>query len=47
MIVDKDADGMNRGDTKLTVYGYLNRIPIWSASGGQTYNATIRIKAAT
>lgn len=47
MIVDKDSEGMNEGATKLTIYGYLNRIPIWSASGGQTYNATIRIKAAT
>lgn len=47
MIVDRDSEGMNEGATKLTIYGYLNRIPIWSATGGQTYNATIRIKAAT
>lgn len=47
MIVDKDGDAINNGDTKLTIYGYFNRIPVWSASGGQTYNSTIRIKAAT
>jgi hypothetical protein len=47
MIVDKDADAINSGDTKLTIYGYLNRIPVWSASGGQTYNSTVRIKEAT
>ena len=47
MIVDKEGDAINSGDTKLTIYGYLNRVPVWTASGGQTYNATVRIKAAT
>lgn len=46
MIVDKDGDAINGGATKLSIYGYLNRIPVWSASGGQTYNSTIRIKEA-
>lgn len=46
MIVDKDGDAVNRGETKFTIYGYLTQMPIWSASGGQTYNASVRIKEA-
>ena len=46
MIVDKDSLGMNDGQYKLTVYGYLPDRPEWSASGGQTYNATIRVTQA-
>jgi len=47
MIVDKDGEAMIGGDTKLTVYGYFNRVPVWTASGGRTWNATVRIKEAT
>ena len=46
VIVDKDSNGMNRGNYKLTVYGYLNRVPEWTASGGNHYNATIKVDQA-
>lgn len=46
MIVDKDGAAMNDGQFKLAVYGYLPDRPNWSASGGQTYNATVRVDQA-
>lgn len=46
MIIDKESAGMNDGQYKLTVYGYLTKVPIWKAGGGQTYNANIDIQQA-
>lgn len=46
MIVDKEGMGMNSGEYKLTVYGYLQVVPQWTASGGQHYTADIRINQA-
>jgi hypothetical protein len=46
MIVDPDSEGMNFGAYKLAIYGYLLRSPRWSASGGQTYNANLRVTEA-
>lgn len=46
MIIDKDGNAINDGEYKLTVYGYLPGRPNWSTSGGQTYNATVRVDQA-
>lgn len=46
MLVDSLSEGMNVGAFKLTVYGYLLRTPRWSASGGNHYNANLRINEA-
>lgn len=46
LIIDKDGDAINEGESKLTIYGYMESMPKWSASGGQTYSASINIKAA-
>lgn len=44
VIVDKDSDGMNEGKYKLTMYGYLQKIPLWSAAGGQHYSAGLDLE---
>ena len=46
MIVDQTGEGLNDGEFILTTYGYLEEVPVWSASGGQHYNANIRINQA-
>jgi len=46
MIIDKQSDGMNSGEYKLTVYGYFNSMPTWTASGGQTYNTSVDVQQA-
>jgi len=46
MIVDQNSDGMNVGNYKLAIYGYLDRSPRWSANGGQTYTAQVRLLEA-
>lgn len=46
MIVDKMSGGMNEGQFKLSVYGYLSKRPEWSASGGQTYNTSVTVTQA-
>lgn len=43
VIVDKDSEGMNDGQYKLTCYGYFSSAPGWSAVGGRHYNTDIRI----
>lgn len=46
MIVDKDSLGMNDAQYKLTVYGYLQDVPLWTANGGFHYSANIRVNQA-
>lgn len=46
MIVDKEGNAMIDGEYKLTVYGYLQDVPLWSAAGGQHYSANIRVNQA-
>jgi len=46
MIVDQNGEGMNDGEFILTTYGYLEEVPVWSASGGQHWNANIRVNQA-
>ena len=41
VIIDDTSSGMNEGEFKLTMYSFLNQVPIWTASGGQTYNASL------
>lgn len=44
VIVDPNSDGMNVGQYKLAMYSYLEQVPEWSASGGQTYNASLDLR---
>lgn len=46
IIVDKEGAGMNDGQWKLTVYGYLQDVPLWSAAGGQHYSTNVRVNQA-
>jgi hypothetical protein len=46
MIVDKESAGINDGKYKLTVYGYFQDVPLWSASGGQHYSCNVRVNQA-
>lgn len=46
MIVDAGAAGMNSGQYKLSIYGYFNRSPRWSFSGGFHYSSNLRIDEA-
>lgn len=46
MIVDRDGEAINEGASKLTIYGYLEAVPKWSAAGGKTYSASLSVKAA-
>lgn len=46
IIVDQGGDSLLSGEYKLTLYGYLNSFPNWSASGGQHYNTSISLKQA-
>ena len=46
MIVDKAGAAMTDGQYKLTTYGYLQDVPLWSAAGGQHYTANIRVNQA-
>ncbi len=41
IIVDNASAGMNEGQFKLAMYSYLNRVPEWASTGGQTWNANI------
>jgi len=46
MVIDPDSEAINEGQFKLATYGYLEESPRWSATGGQTYNAALRILGA-
>ena len=41
VIIDDTSAGMNEGNFKLTMYSFLSQVPIWTASGGQNYNASL------
>lgn len=43
MILDPDDFAMNDSSFRLSLYAYFDKIPVWSASGGQTYNCTIKL----
>lgn len=44
--IDKDSEGMIDGRHRLAIYGYFSRTPQWLASGGQTYNTSIKVDQA-
>lgn len=46
VIVDKDSESLDDGLYRFGMYGYFLRMPSWSASGGQHYNATMSILEA-
>lgn len=46
VIVDKDNGGMNDGEYRLTMYGYINKMPKWSSAGGQLYNTSLETEQA-
>ena len=43
MILDPDSNAITEGASKLTIYGYLESMPDWSADGGQHYSTSIKI----
>lgn len=43
IILDPTNTAMNDSEFRASLYGYLDRLPQWSASGGQTYNTQIRV----
>ncbi len=43
IILDPNSDAMNDGQFKLGMYGYMDDMPDWGASGGQQYNAPIKM----
>ena len=43
MIIDQNSEAMNDGAFKLAIYGYFDRTPTWTASGGQTYNTSLTV----
>lgn len=47
VIVDENSDAISDGKFRFMIYGYLNQLPIWSATGGQTFNGTFSVKEAT
>jgi hypothetical protein len=46
MLIDETSSGLNEGKFKLTVYGYMNEYPRWSASGGQLYSTSLTVTQA-
>lgn len=44
VIVDPGSSAMNDGQFKLSIYGYLEKMPSWNAVGGQLYNAGVEVK---
>lgn len=46
IIVDPNSAGMNDGRHKLAMYGYLEKMPSFSAVGGQLYNTSVEINQA-
>ena len=47
IVVDSEGVGMNDGEFKLTCYGYLQEVPVWSAASGQHYSCPITVEQAT
>lgn len=41
MLLDTTNTSMNDSEYRLSMYGYLDLVPGWSASGGQTYTTRI------
>jgi len=46
VIVDRDGAAMTDGEWKLTMYGYMEKMPTWRAVGGQLYNTSIELDQA-
>ena len=43
MILDPSSEAITDGVNKLSIYGYLDDMPDWSADGGQHYSTSIRL----
>ena len=43
VILDPDSDAMNNGAYKLTVYGYMEKMPSFNAVGGQLFNTSMEV----
>ena len=41
VILDTNSDALIDGDFKLSMYGYMDSMPKWSANGGKQYSAPI------
>lgn len=46
LMVDSAGAAMNSGQGKLSIYGYLEKLPSWSAAGGQLWSTSLSIEAA-
>jgi hypothetical protein len=46
IILDENSEAMNEGKFKLTMYGYFETDPSWSADGGQLYTASMEMSQA-
>ena len=44
LILDPDDSAMNDSSYRLAMYSYLDSVPAWSASGGQTYNCSVKLE---
>ena len=44
VIVDPDSDAMTDGKYKLSMYGYMEKMPSWNAVGGQLWNAGMEME---
>jgi len=43
VIIDPDSDAMNNGNYKLTMYGYMEKMPSFNAVGGQLFNTSMEL----
>jgi hypothetical protein len=43
LILDPSSEAITDGVNKLSIYGYLETIPDWSADGGQHYSTSLRL----
>ena len=46
VIVDESNAALSDGTFRFLIYGYMTKVPQWSASGGQTYNTSIKTSEA-
>ena len=46
VVVDKDSQAMTDGEFRLSMYGYLTKLPSWRANGGQLYTTSLKMEQA-
>jgi len=43
VVLDLNNEAMNDGQWRLSMYGYLDKMPGWTAAGGQLYNTVLEM----